>query len=203
MLLADALTYVLPEVVGCPDIAAIPALRLAAIDFCQRSLVWKDTTPAISTVIGQAAYAYAPAAGTVVARLDSLTLDGEDVDVLSPGDGQAKIARKSTDTFAFGKLGGLVLMPAPAAAGLQIVPFCSLAPSATAESIPDELAARYIEKIAKGAIWRLKNTSNKTYTDKAGALDALGVFEAGINDARSDASTGGASVVMRTASVWL
>lgn len=202
MLLDDVLPYVLPHTPGCAEPSALQAIRLAAIEFFSESLLWKLDLSPMSTVASQAAYTYVAPTDAAVARLDSLKLAGADIDVVTPAAGRDLIARGTGDTFAYGTLAGFVLNPVPAQAGIEIIPYCSLTPSLSAATLPDALVTTYIEALAAGAIARLKQHKDKTYTDPAGAVAYLGTFDAGISKARSEAASGGAAVVSRTAASW-
>lgn len=203
MLLVDILPYVLVDVAGCPDILATNELRLAAIEFCKRSLAWKQQLAEVDTISGTASYAYAAPAGAAVARLEDVSLDGQDISVVTPAAGRDMVRRATGDVFAYGGLATLTLNPVPAESGKKIIAYCSLMPSMAATSIPDELAARYVAALAAGAVARIKAKDDRDYTDKAGGLIKQGEFEAGIAEAISDAASGASSAYSRTVAAWM
>lgn len=58
------LPEVLPEVPNCPDQVAINAIRSAAIDFCQKTRVWRASFGPLSLVASTASYAVGVPAST-------------------------------------------------------------------------------------------------------------------------------------------
>lgn len=201
MTLDDFLPYILPRAKGCPDYLAKRETRLAIIDFCEKSLIWRAYQPAILSVIDQTAYDYTPAADQQVMQLLGMTLAGEPVDVVDPTIGKDRDAAGHTQTYAYGTFTGFEIRPAPAAAGLEIVTYAAVAPSITATTVPDALS-KYIEGISAGALARvLLGDKDDPYHDPDKAGIATGVYDAAVNKARQDALTGSARVKIRTAKV--
>lgn len=56
MIWADFFPYVLPAVRGCPEPVAEHHIRLAAIDFCRRTLCWQQLLDPIEGEVGQVAF---------------------------------------------------------------------------------------------------------------------------------------------------
>jgi hypothetical protein len=200
VILDDFQPYILPSAKGCPGIIANLNTRLAIIELCQKSMLWREYQTPIATVALQTAYAYAPAANQQVCTLLSMTLDGAEVGVIDPATGKMLDADSYTGNYAYGGFSGFELHPAQAA-DLSIVTYATVAPSLTATTVPDSLG-KYIEAIANGALSRILAAKDKAYSDPAGALIAKLQWEAAIEDAKSDAQRGSARVVTRTRKVW-
>jgi len=197
MTLSDFLPYVLPHATECSDLAAEQATRLALIEFCSESFIWSETQSAINSVAGQSAYSYTPATGQQVVRLEAVTVDGVDITVYAPG--EAVRMGGMAGATAVGRLGGFVLDPAPGASGLLIVTTCAVAPSISADEVPDAFG-RFVEQIGRGAVHRLRSTRGRAYS-YASAVDAEASrlqWLGDIADARSMKANGMADVPLRT-----
>jgi hypothetical protein len=129
-----------------------------------------------------------------------LTLDGIDVEIVDPGTGKARDRQGHLSNYAYGTFTGFELRPAQAA-GLSVVTYCAVAPSITAETVPDALS-KYAEVIATGTLYRLMKAKDKDYSDSSGALLALSEWNDAIADAKADALTGLARATTRTSKVW-
>lgn len=198
MNLADFLPYVLPEAPGCSDMAAERAIRLALIELCAESFLWSETQGAVNSVASQADYAYAPAAGQQIVRLEGLTINGVEATTVTPGLGRAIAAFGDGSTVAHGRPGGFTLAPAPVESGLPIVTTCAVAPSLDAATVPDHFGM-LAEQIGRGALSRLLAASGKAYTDQRRAQDLSELWRNDIARARYTRATGGADVPLRTA----
>lgn len=195
------LPYILPRAKGCPDIIALLNTRLAIIELCQKSLIWREYQDTIWTVAGTTAYEYEVSdQGQQVCKLLSLTLDGSQVDLIDPAAGKMLDADGFTGPYAYGGFTGFELRPAQVD-DLPIVTYAVVAPSLTATAVPDSFG-QYIEAIANGALSRILNAKDKAYSDGAGAGDARADWERAITDAKADALTGSARVTIRTAKNW-
>lgn len=200
MRLEEFTPYVLPRAPGCSIELAEHYIRLALIELCRKARLWREYQPAIKTVDGITGYAYTTSGEQQVIELLSLTLASQDVDVVEPAIGKHRDKNGWVCAYAYGGLAGFELRPAQAA-GLDIVTYCVLAPTITADEVPDEFA-KYAEEIGWGALSRLLRMSNKPFTDKAGADDADAYWKDAIGSAATDASTGAAAVARRTTPHW-
>ena len=66
----------------------------------------------------------------------------------------------------------------------------SIQPTRGCTSLPEGLYQRWLEVIALGARQRLYETPGQPYSDKAAALNAMGRFRSGINDAKAERNKG-------------
>lgn len=199
MILDDFLPYILPQAKDCPAIVAVFNTRLAIIELCRESLIWREYQTSVPTVVNQTAYAFGLAAGQQACKLISATLAGEYVDIVDPEGGKARDAAGYVRTYAYGTLGGFEFHPAQAA-GLSIVTYCAVAPSIAGNTVTDAMG-RYAEQIANGALARILSAKDKAYSDTAGAARAQVLWNDAIADAKSDAYNGFARVTRRTSMV--
>jgi hypothetical protein len=194
--LDDFLPSILPNAKGCPAFVANQATRLAIIEWCTKSMIWRHYQQPVTTVALQTAYAYAPTAGQQVITLLSMTLAGGEVAVVDPQKGRTLYQRGEGGCYAYGTLTGFELRPAQAAA-LSIVSYSVVAPSNTATTVPDAMG-QYLEDIADGALYRLLKAKDKTYSDMPGAVNAKTRWDEAIAKAMDNALKGGARVATRT-----
>jgi hypothetical protein len=198
--LTDLLPYILPKAKGCPEVVALFNARLAIIELCRNSLIWREYQDAQLTFANNTAYEWDVDAGQQVCMLLELTLDGIDVEIVDPGTGKARDRQGHLSNYAYGTFTGFELRPAQAA-GLSVVTYCAVAPSITADTVPDALS-QYAEVIATGTLYRLMKAKAKDYSDPNGALLALSEWNEAIADAKADALTGLARATTRTSKVW-
>lgn len=204
MTLDDFLPYVLPRAKGCPPLLATQMLRLALIELCKRSLVWREYQTAVQTVADQTAYSYGVptgATGQQVVKLLGLQLAGVDVSVVEADKGKALDDAGSVCVYAYGTLSGFQLRPAQAA-DLDVVTYSAVAPSLTATTIPDSFG-RYVEGIAFGALKRLREMPDMEFSSAAGLAGASERWEDCIAEATADALHGFARTSPRVAASWM
>lgn len=200
MKLTDLLPYILPKAKGCAEVVGLFNARLAAIEFCQKSMVWREYQDAQFTAANVTAFEWDIDAGQQVCALLGMTLDGYPVEIVDPGVGKARDAKGVLTPYAYGTFTGFELRPAQAT-GLSVVTYCTVAPSITANVVPDALS-QYAEAIATGALYRLYRAKDKDYSDPNGAIMALNEWNEAIADAKADSLTGFARTTTRTTKVW-
>jgi hypothetical protein len=198
--LADFLPYILPRAKGCPAIAPLFNARLAIIELCSKALIWREYQDPQMTYGNITSYEWDVDASQQVCLLLGLKLDGIEVDIVDPATGKARDSNGWLSNYAYGTFTGFELHPAQAS-GLKIVTYCALAPSITADVVPDALG-QYAEAIATGTLSRLMKSKDKDYSDPNGALLALSEWNAAIADAKADAFKGFARAKTRTSKVW-
>lgn len=200
MTLDDFLPYVLPRVKGCAAPLATQQVRLAIIELCKRSLLWRESQTSQNTVADQTAYAYTPGSGQQVVHLLEMWLNGSEVSVVDAEKGRRLDAASAIDVYAYGTLNGFVLKPAQVA-DLPIVTYGAVAPSLAATSVPDALG-KYVEGIAHGAVRRLQMMPNMEFTDPMAADKLYRPWEECIGDATVDAIQGHARAEVRVQASW-
>lgn len=192
------LPEVLPFVHDCPQIAAINALRAAAIEFCEKTLYWQADLDTIDSDAGDNNYQIVVPTGTVLLGVITGWYDGHQLiptgadalDRLFRGQdwrslpGLPRYMTQLTDTT-------LMLVPTPSnddndALALRV----ALAPSRTATGIDDTIYQRYLEVIAKGARARLYATPGAPYYDMQMSMAYQKEFVTGIGEARIKVNKG-------------
>lgn len=183
------LSTVRPWAPGVPDQTAFQALRGSAIEFCERTKLWKyesttavlATDPATSTIV-------TPAGSAVfdieVALFDGQELDPKatrDLDSILPGWRTGGIGTGNPQYITQIEQGKLTLVPAPYADG-SLYLCLRLKPSKTATTLPDFMD-EYAEFIGWGALGRLLTVPGQSYSNPElatyyttrflGKLDAL------------------------------
>lgn len=164
----------LPLVTGCPTAMADHALKRAVREWCDRTLCWRDWLADVTTLADENNYDFEVQATQEVVQVLRATLDGAEVDVLSPdnlptnwrtADWCDRAAIVTTDGVSF------TLVPMPSA-GQTVAVEVALRPSDTATTVEDFIHARYCAQIAKGAAARLHAMPGKPYTYPASTARA-------------------------------
>lgn len=185
-----AFSYFLPEVamevIGCPNPVITHALRSAAIEFCRRSMAWVAELDGFPTEADVNAYDLALPTETelvmpkrvFVSGVEIFPMDtGLDTDI---GTTVAELGSATTTHYAVNGDNQLVLVPAPAAADLDVVAHVAVCPTRDGDSMDAVLASLYYEQIASGAIARLAAQEDKPWFNQTKADRRAARFEAGI-----------------------
>ena len=197
------LPYVLPDTPGCPEIAAIQAIRSATIDFCERSLILQRDHDPVTIVKGIVDYDFdPPIANTLVTKLMRAWFERDEVEVVAPdmvGDvtvynslfadanpmtGKTKqIIQKDERTFS--------VLPKPDKTYQNALTMrVALKPTRASTTCEDVLFEDYAEFIAHGAKARLCMTPGKPYTNPEVAALGNVMFTQGVNRALQRAVRG-------------
>lgn len=192
------LPEVLPYVHDCPQIAAIQAIRNAAIEFCEKSHYWQVDLASADIDAGTGAYRVSVPDQTVLVDLisgwyNNYRLIPKSVDALSRLYRGTDWRLATGDPIYVTKLDGatLTLVPTPIssrfeAMGLRV----ALAPSRTATAIATDLFDHFAEVIAKGARARLYATPGQPYYDMNMSMAYHREFLVGIGEAKIKANKG-------------
>lgn len=191
--LGDFLPYVLPQVPGCPDIAAKAEILRAAIRFCEETRTWKVLMSGVNVVAGTASYAIPVPSGAVLVLVEQAYVDGREitpqtVDVLKERYSNWLVVEGWPQWFTQLEPDRMTLVPKPTAdyaAGL-VVRGC-YKPSRAASTVPDFLFERYAEVIGHGAAALLLATPGKAWTDAKAAAVQDALYQAGRDQARQEA----------------
>lgn len=180
-------SLVQPDLPGCPWASIVEALRWSAVEFFDRSKVWR-TEPAIEfdTIVGQSDYS--PVLPGKISRVTSVHKIG--------GHYLQKIRRGYIEPWQYADNGTpreylekndttITLFPAPDAAETWAIDCCMIPDRDSATGIPDYLYRSYAEVIASGAVARLaaKPIDGATWANVEMAAYHKQLFEAGINRA--------------------
>lgn len=186
------LPEVIPYVHDCPQIAAVSAIRSAAIEFCERSSYWQVSLAPIDAVISTGEYTPVVPAGARIADLlhvwyNTILLvpkSNEELTKLYRGiDWRTLVGQPS---FYCSDLSGVVrVVPAPSVSYTgAIVVRASLAPTRASVDIETNIYEKQAEVIAMGARARLLGMSGQPAYDPMQAQAQRSAFLAGCNNAR-------------------
>lgn len=197
----DFLPYVLTDVPGCPEIAAIQAIKTTVIDFCEKSLVVQADLDPVNLIANQADYDLEPPANSLVTKVirlfyknDELPPMGQDfipsatfynqsaIDGDATSDPRAW-SQKSERTFS--------VYPAPRISEAGAITIrVALKPTRASTTCDDVLFEDYVEYIAAGAKARLMLQPNKAYTNPNLVVTQNQLYMQGVNAARQRVSRG-------------
>jgi hypothetical protein len=159
--------YLMPHVPGCPMAMANLQLRLAAQEWCDKTLCWRAWLDDVTTLTDENSYDFPVTSTQEVVQLLRATLDGQSIEVLTP---DSVPANWQSDTSWSRRRGiftqdaaSFVLVPMPAA-DLIVQTEVALRPSNTATGVEDAIFAAYVNEIATGAAARLHAMPGKPYT---------------------------------------
>lgn len=195
--------WVLPEVPGCPEIAAIQAIRDATINFCEMSLAHQVDHDPVGVVAQVADYDLeAPVTGTRVIKVMRAWYKGQELQPGAPDQVRdpslynqsiggyvttystpKAFTQKDADTFS--------LLPIPdQTLASAITMRVALAPLRTSTGCEDFLYEQWVEPIASGAVAKLQLSAGKPYSNPAAAAINQARFMQGVNAARQKANRG-------------
>lgn len=186
----DFLPYVLPYVIGCPDPTAEQHIKLAAIDFCRRTLCHRVTLePEPSNGVTHEIELY-PEKGTQIIKIKAVSVGGREFALVDPVKGLSLARSGYPSDFVFTQ-DNLTLQVHPLqAVSTPVVADVALAPSITAMGFSDTLAAAHLQDIAQGAIASIKRIPGQPFSDLNGSTLHQGLFEARIKTVAAKAARG-------------
>ena len=169
----DFLKEVTPYVPHVPEMLAVNAIRNAAIEFTDKSMIWQYEVDPINTVYNQTEYTMPVPPGTGVARIMNawyntmpLTPKGEnDLAKMFLADWRSIQGNPFYITQRWPDVA--IIVPAPIVAleqGLNII--VALRPTRDSVSVDDFLYYRWAEAIADGAKARLLAVPQQPFTDQ-------------------------------------
>lgn len=189
---------VLPEVPGCLQAVALNAIRNAAIELCQKTGVYQLDHTAINAVINTPTYAFAPATGTVVVKVLQAFYNNIEITPKTPDELKAIYSTSDWRTRTGTPLyytqedeQNIRLVPMPDASLTGAIKLrVSLKPTRASTTIIDRIFEEYLEAIKNGALYRLKISKNKPYTDEAGAAQCFSFFNTEIDTTKHKVAIG-------------
>lgn len=193
--------YVLPDIPGFVTGVIDIALRNAAIEFCEKSAIWKQTLDQIALVSGRSQYDVIP--HTSQAKLaDVLEAELGSGGWLEPVTTRDVVVAGSSRTGApkgmlFYDDEIITVDPIPTASDtLQLL--VSLKPARAATQLPSFLLERWIDVIAAGAKSRLMRMSKKPWTNLTMAAAYEADFQREISAAHITAARNRQRTPLRT-----
>lgn len=158
--------YLLPWVPGCSLAMANLQLRLAAQEWCDRTLCWRQWLDDVTTSGVQEPYDFNTSSGQQVAQLLRANLDGREIAVLT-----ADQVPSNWRTTGASCVRGIFTLDSEAfnvvptqAAGLIVQTEVALRPSNTATGVEDSVFSSYVEEIAMGAAGKLHAMPKKPWS---------------------------------------
>lgn len=177
--------YLMPLVPQCPQPMANLHLRLAAQEWCDRTLSWREWLDDVTTT-GDLSYDFGVSSTQDVVQLLRATLDGQDLPVITPDQ-----LPSNWRTSSAGCIRGIFTLDTQTfnvvptqAAGLIVQTEVALRPSNTATGVEDSLFRSYANEIATGAAARLHAIKKKPYSDAQST--ARGEFNEAIDKVASE-----------------
>lgn len=174
MIYEDMLPWVLPDVPGCPDTLAVHHLRDAARDFCLRTLAWRVTLPAITSVVGVSTYDLALPVDAEMVKLlrawrgtDEWAVADAD-DPAEPGDEHIRLLWDRAS---------VQINPVPSIAGQAHRVEVALQPTLSSAGLVDEIARFHARDIAAGACAELLRMQAMPWAKPELAMGKAEAFE--------------------------
>ncbi len=169
----DFVTYIRPNVSGCPDVLIKREVVQAAIKLCTESFLWREQTDPHPIIKGIREYSIdLPVEDADPVQLESLTINGraltattiESLDEKQYGWRQAK--GEPTQYFHRNSHSEIMFNREPNKTEVQAM-VCSFAlkPMRTATTLPDFLYTDWLEAIESGALSRLLVMPNKEWSN--------------------------------------
>lgn len=199
----DFLSRVLPDVPGCPEIAAVQAIKDSAIQFCEQSLILQADHDPVSVIAKINDYDLeTPVTGTRITKIMKMWYQGRELTPSAPDQIRSPLAynkniggfqttyndpqvffQKDSATFS--------LFPIPEKTVASAITMrVALAPLRSSTACDDVLFEHWAEPIAYGAVGRLMLQPAKSYTNPELSRSYIARFVIGVNDARQKASRG-------------
>ena len=165
----DFLPLILPRAPGCPEPIAVDAIRQAAIEFCERTRIWRDTDQFMADEFGDI---FAPAQ-SVIHQIEDARFDGHRLTTVSVQDLNERYpdydwATQSGDQPKYiTQIHPNTVKIVPAWEGM-ITMTILLKPSNDAQELPDFIFDQYARTIADGALAEVLMIPGQPYTNPQG-----------------------------------
>ena len=193
---------VLPEVPGAAEVVVVNAIRNAAIEFCEKSLILTRDHDPVDVQTGVVDYDLSPPSGYVVVKVMRAWLENSPLTPLAPDvvrDASVynrlfssyQSQASTPNAFLQKEERTVSVWPVPDKdypSGLTMR--VALKPSRASETIDNVILEDYAEAIASGALSRLMMSAGKPYTNVEMAAVHKGLFQQAINLARQRATHG-------------
>jgi hypothetical protein len=203
------LPWVIPHAPGLPPIAARLNVLAAAIEFCERSRVWKYTPAAFAAELGVGTYAIPCPDQADAVIVEAVRYNGEALIEKTPDQlgelypdwrnetPDAPVYYTALDQDSF------TVVPAPSVdlAGALAIDG-AYKPDRDGTTLPAILYRNYLEGIASGALARILAAPNKPWSDPQGAMFHGHEFNTAIAEASGEAITGFSRAPVRVRSAY-
>lgn len=203
--------YIALEVTGASDPLIDQAITDAAIEFCERSLIWRQKLDPIQIIANVPDYDVAvPAASMLSDVLDAELASGGWLDPVNLATTQAERAAVNTIPPRKGEAAGylmtdaeegtLTVDPVPVKSDTLTL-IAALKPARGASTLPNFLYQRWAEAIAAGAKMRLMRIPDKTFSNANAAMYYQGMFNDRISSAAMRAARANTRMPLRAATI--
>lgn len=190
-----------PYAPGCPNITAFAAIRLAAIEFCERTKFWRweDDFSVTADDAEQITTPY----GSVLHEIEKVMFDGNELerktpswlDDFEPGWRPFGALTGTPQYVTQTELNTIRLVPSQAG---DVNVYVWLKPSADATQLPDFLSDQFREVIAYGALARLLAQTGQPYSNPTNGAGYAALFDMKITGLMGKAATGQQRAPRRT-----
>lgn len=192
MKIDDLLQYVSLELPGVLDLIIVQAFLLTAGDFCTRTLVWDEIQDPIPLVDGVSQYDMDAPTGARVLTIaqvwaDQYELKPVTLQALAQAlpTWQTLTAPQPRFYNAAKDWSALTVYPTPLASNGVLLTFrAQYAPTMTATTLPDFLAARFLDALCAGVKARLMAQVNVPWSNPSMSLYHRDIYEAELLAAR-------------------
>lgn len=198
----DLMREVIPYVPGCPDSAAINAIRNAAIELLTRSHVFQVLSEEDQLSKGDDAYELDTPEQSEVAMLMEVWIDGQPIWPCPPdlmyqlNAGAPWPTAQGRPTSWIDQKGTVRFVPVPDA-NYKIVTRAAFRPTLDSTGIEDSIYRDYWGAIRAGALARLQEIPGQTWTDQKQAILNAAAFNRGLGNAKIDANRGRSRAELR------
>lgn len=196
------MSRILPHVIGCPDVVAQEALLDTAIEFCEKTLVVRQTLDPLDTEAGALEYELSGPLNEVVilplqvwhkgTLLQPVAADlVENVQAFS-SDALGTDTMKGTPTqYVWLSPSTLGLFPIPDTSELAAINVrAALKPTRTATQLEDVLYTDWMDVLVAGTLARLHATKDQPWSSADRSLMRAREFRTGVQRARMEGSVG-------------
>ena len=165
----DFLPLILPRATGCPEPIAFDAIRQAAIEFCERTRIWRDTDQFMADEFGDI---FAPAQ-SVIHQIEDARFEGHRLTPVSVQDlnerypGYDWTTQSGDQPKYITQIHPNTVKIVPAWEGM-ITMTILLKPSNDAQELPDFIFDQYARTIADGALAEILMIPGQPYTNPQG-----------------------------------
>ena len=165
----DFLPLILPRAPGCPEPIAFDAIRQAAIEFCERTRIWRDTDQFMADEFGDI---FAPAQ-SVIHQIEDARFEGHRLTPVSVQDlnerypGYDWTTQSGDQPKYITQIHPNTVKIVPAWEGM-ITMTILLKPSNDAQELPDFIFDQYARTIADGALAEILMIPGQPYTNPQG-----------------------------------
>lgn len=199
------LPEVRPYAPGVPDAVAYKAIRNAAIEFCERTRLWRFEDE--YTVTAEDCEAIYTPAQAILHDIEMVLFNGQELKPMATRDLDRELKGWRTNEQAtalpayYTQIDNATLRIVPPADGTVFIAF-RLKPSATTLEIPDFIADEYREVIGWGALGRILTTPGQSYSNPDLGMFYANKFTEKLDRLSTKGTTGQQNAPKRTRSTY-